>query len=138
MKKNTLLVLSLLCLSTAGCAKIAHLDQLLTLKAMGDEGDKQEKLVTKQDKEFKELLTAVESDQITTYKNKKQVRRAFGDPIYTKTAPYEGVEREVWMYRYAVKFFDSDKVYIYFDEQGNTLHWEVIHPEAAKEAPAAS
>ncbi|MBI5024528.1 MAG: hypothetical protein HZC18_05940 [Candidatus Omnitrophica bacterium] len=108
----------------AGCAKLAHLDQLLTLKAVSDEQAQMGKEIERQDARFESLVTAVEEGSITKYKSQESVTGQFGPPIFTERLEENGRPLDVWVYRYAARFFDSPKVYLYWDQAGNLIRWE--------------
>jgi len=105
---------------SAGCAKLQHLDQLLTLKAVSDEQAQMGKEIDRQDARFERLVAAVEEGSIGKYKDQKNVQHSFGDPIYVTQA--DGLD--IWVYRYAARFFDSPKVYLYWDQAGQLVRWE--------------
>lgn len=107
-----------------GCAKLAHLDQLLTLKAVSDEQARMGKEIERQDARFERLVTAVTEGSISQYKDQKSVAAQFGPPVFTEKIAEDGRPLEVWVYRYAARFFDSPKVYLYWDQAGNLIRWE--------------
>lgn len=111
------------CLS--GCAKIQHLDQLLTLKAMGEEGERLDKYVKVQDEKFKILVSDFENNRLAKGLPKKSVIKKYGDPIYEKPEVYQGREGNALLYRNAInKHFDSAKMYLYFDTDGKLWDWQ--------------
>ena len=108
----------------SGCAKLAHLQELLTLKAMSDEADKTDKYVKEQDRKFGLLLEAKKDGTIESYKDKKTIVKKFGDPVFCRNETKLNREVEECLYRYAKKFFDSEKIYFYFDSSGQVVTWE--------------
>lgn len=123
-----------------GCAKLAHLDQLLTLKGLSDEQTQMGKEIDRQDTRFESLVNAVTEGSISQYKDQKSVTGQFGPPIFTEKVAEDGRPLEVWVYRYAAKFFDSPKVYLYWDRSGQLVRWEYqgggdgkIKPETPQE-----
>ncbi|HCI44939.1 MAG TPA: hypothetical protein DE315_05355 [Candidatus Omnitrophica bacterium] len=118
------IVLAMSFLVLAGCAKLQHLDQLLTLKAVSDEQTQMGKEIERQDARFERLVAAVEEGSIGGYKDQKSVTGQFGPPIFTETVQEDGRPLEVWVYRYAARFFDSPKVYLYWDQAGQLVRWE--------------
>ena len=118
-----------LILIVSGCAQLSHLDQLLTLKAISDNRDLQHKFVKKQDKNFSALLVAIKDNSIQKFTAKKQFLKQFGPPVIAHPDVWDGKPCELWLYRYAVKYLSSEKVYLYFDEQENLLSWERVEPE---------
>lgn len=119
-------------ISLSGCAKLVHLQELLTLKAMSDNGEQQKQYVQAQDAKFELLLQKVKSNQLSGYPHKKSVWRSFGEPILIKDVDRNGQSQEQWLYRYATKFFDSPKVYLYFDLAGKLLDWQYLELPAKK------
>ena len=108
---------------STGCAKLQHLDQLLTLKAVSDEQAQMGKEIKRQDAKFERLVAAVKEGSISQYKDQKSVTAQFGPPIFTEKTEEGDRPLEVWVYRYAAQFFDSPKVYLYWDQSGNLIRW---------------
>lgn len=128
-----------------GCSKLAHLDQLLTLKAMGENKDQQEKFVKQQDQNFEKILQAYRDDRLGEFPDAKSIQKAFGAPIAVSEEMKDGVNRIKWLYRYSVKMLSSDKLYLYFSTDGKLLEWQYVEKppaktaiEAAPAAPAAA
>jgi len=126
MKIFVVLFLTLL---TCGCAKLAHLQELLTLKGFSDNQTEQTKYLEAQDKKFKALLAAVGDGTIGRFRSKKSFLRNFGDPILAHKVNRDGVIREEWLYRYARKFMGSEKVCVYFDASGRFVDFRHINPK---------
>ncbi len=117
-------ILVFIALFFTGCAKLQHLDQLLTLKAVSDEQTQMGKEIERQDARFESLVAAVTEGSISQYKDQKSVTAQFGPPIFTEKVAEDGRPLEVWVYRYAAQFFDSPKVYLYWDQAGQLVRWE--------------
>jgi len=130
-----ILVLCLIVMFSAGCAKLANMQELLTLKAYSDEQEGQEEYVKEQDVKFEKLLAVVKSGDIENYFTQTQITKAFGEPVFRREAERDGVAAEVWLYRYAIRFFDSDKVYLYFNEEKKLKDWEHIPAPAKEDEP---
>ena len=122
--------LGILFLFPMGCAKLQHMDELLTLKGIADEQKRQARYVQEQDQRFEKLRAVVQSGQIKKFSNQKQIASKFGQPIYTKTIEKDSQTLELWIYRYSVKYFDSDKVYLYFDQEGKLVDSVYEEPSA--------
>ena len=135
MNKKFLLILVVL-FFTAGCAKLAHLDQLLILKGMDDEQKQQRRYVEAQDKRFEKIRDAVQNGQIQKFSNQKQIAAKFGQPVYRETTQKDNQDLDLWVYRYTVKYFDSDKVYLYFDKEGKLV--DSVYEQPPVEAPQES
>ncbi|HBR14864.1 MAG TPA: hypothetical protein DD723_04880 [Candidatus Omnitrophica bacterium] len=125
MKENIIMVMAGLVLFS-GCAKLAHLDQLLTLKELSEEGDALQKHVEEHDKKFDLMLAEVKADTLKTYPDEKSFLAAFGEPVYKKTERKDGQDGEVWLYRQAKHTPDAEKVYVYFNASGNLREWRHV------------
>ncbi len=121
-----ILMAGCLLLVVVGCAKLEHLDQLLTLKDLSEEGDRQDRYVENQDHKFELLLEAVQSNALSQDTHQKKILQKFGDPIYREEITRDGQGVEKWLYRYTKEFFDSEKVYLYFDREGKLINWEYL------------
>jgi len=105
----------------SGCAKVQHLDQLLTLKGLADEQAMLGRYVEEQDQKFERMIEEVKAGTLDQYLNKRKILRVFGDPIYIKHVSKNDQELESWLYRYSTEFFDSEKIYLYFDSDDNLV-----------------
>ncbi|OGX38561.1 MAG: hypothetical protein A3G91_02625 [Omnitrophica WOR_2 bacterium RIFCSPLOWO2_12_FULL_50_9] len=113
----------------SGCAKLQHLDQLLTLKDLSEEQERLHQHVKKQDDRFKALLGAVEDKTIGRYADERKILKNFGEPVYREEMAQGNQKFNRWTYRYTTRFFDSPKVYLYLDSSGHLLRWELIGGE---------
>ena len=109
-----------------GCAKLQHLDQLLTLKAVSDEQARMDQTVERQNQKFQELIKAVQDGSVKNYPDQKSIAKKFGEPILKRETNKEGQTLEYWLYRYATKYFDSEKIYLYFDHEAKLISSEYV------------
>ena len=119
----------------SGCSKLAHLDQLLTLKAMGENKDQQRKFVKQQDQNFERILQACRENRLAQYPDSKSIAKAFGTPITVSEEVKDGVSRIKWLYRYSIKMLSADKVYLYFSSDGRLIEWQYVERPPAKTLP---
>lgn len=131
-------VLLLFLFVLTGCAKVAHLDQLLTLKAYSDNTKIQEDFVEQQDARFKKLLATFEEGRLKEYPDRESIRKEFGEPVFKRKIEGGGDTSEQWLYRYAVRYFDSEKVYLVFDKEGMLTSWEITRPPQEKASPGGT
>ncbi|MCR4338110.1 MAG: hypothetical protein NUV91_09935 [Candidatus Omnitrophica bacterium] len=122
-----------------GCAKIAHMQELLRLKSYSENKDLQAKSVEKQNQNFEKLLAAVQEDPPHQYSTERKFRREFGRPIFIKQKEKDGEIYNIWLYRYSTKFFNAEKVYVSFNQKGKLVSWEHVLPSqgASKPSPPA-
>ena len=98
------------------------MQELLTLKAYSEGKDDQAKYVAERDKQFEQLLEHVKAGTLDQeFSTDRKIAEAFGPPILTRNVEWENQPVVLWLYRYQVKYFNSDKVYLYFDAQGNLI-----------------
>ena len=112
--------------SLSGCAKLQHMDELLTLKRVADEQAAMAKQVEAQDKKFESLIEAVKKDRIKKYDHEKSVKRAFGEPIFIRERERDNQQLSEWFYRHSTEFFGSDKVYLYFDAEQKLVDYRYV------------
>lgn len=117
----------LICFSAvlSGCKTVSHVDELLVLKSLSDAQAEMEDEVEASDAQFEALLEAIDSEAILSYKNQDAMKEAFGLPIFTEMIEEEGRVYQKWLYRYSTQFFTAKKVYLYFDNAGNFIKWDV-------------
>jgi len=118
---------------SAGCSKLANLNELLTLKSVADSQAAMAKDVAATNKLFDQLAAAIKSGAIKDYSSQDKIRKQFGVPILEKQESKDDEMYTVWLYRYATEFFNSDKVYLYFNSSGTLQLWEFVEgKETAK------
>jgi hypothetical protein len=110
----------------SGCAKLRHMDQLLTLKGLADEQAQLKKYTEGQDKKFESLLAEMEAGTLDRYATKKKILRAFGDPVYSRAVLKDGRALESVLYRRPTNFFGAEKIYLYFDADGALVQSEHV------------
>lgn len=107
-----------------GCAKVSHMDQLLTLKGVADEQSRIGKFVEEQDRKFDQMVAEAKAGTLDQYMNKRKFVRAFGEPVVVTMVKEDDRELETWLYRHATEYFHADKIYLYFDDDGNLVRSE--------------
>lgn len=112
----------------SSCAKLKHLDQLLTLNDMAKEAERMDQYVEKRDQQFRELLEVVKSGDIKDYSTQKSILRKFGEPILDRNVEHNGKTVQMYMYRYQMEKFGAEKIYLYFDDK-KLIEWEHYVPE---------
>ncbi len=132
------LVLLMSVLTFSGCAKLEHLDELLTLKDMSEEDDAQRAYVKAQDIKFEALVSEVQAGTLKKGLSQKEAVKSFGDPIVKRAIVRNGQDVEWWVRRYAMRFWDSDKVYLYFDKDKKLTDWEFVKYVKLKTDPLLS
>lgn len=130
MKKLMITFVSLFLLS--GCAKIKHLGPLLVLKDLSEEQEQLNEYVDAQDKKFELLIEEAKSGTLGQYLDKKRILEIFGEPILKKEAGANNPETECWLYRYATRYFGSEKVYLYFNKEEKLVLWKYIEGKKEK------
>ena len=117
---------SLWCLSflLTGCAKIEHLQELLTLKDLSDDRDQQDIYVKNHDESFERLLAAVKTNSLSQFPDKKSFLRDIGKPVLIKEVIGNGESLERWLYHRSTKSLGLPKIYLYFDQTGKLKYWQ--------------
>ncbi len=94
------------------------MQELLRLKGYSQNKDQQDAVVKEHNQRFERLLAAAKDGALRQYSNQESIFMNFGQPIFDKKVKMENSVYQVWMYRYSTKLFGSDKVYLYFDSEG--------------------
>ena len=116
------------CLVLPGCAKLAHLDQLLTIQSYSDNNAEKERFVKEADQHFEALVHEVKAGRLSRTMRQEAIRNTYGPPVYEQLTVGGGPVRTLWMYRPQFDYTGAEKVYLYFDEQGTLLKWEYEPP----------
>ena len=111
--------MGLFCLS--GCCFLPP--GLKTLKSVGRSQDEIKVYLARQSKLFNKLLGDLNNNKLRQGVTKDQFIRIYGEPILSKRA-VEFLGEEILLYRHPTKYFQSDRVYVYFDKEEKLIRWE--------------
>ncbi|MDD5005339.1 MAG: hypothetical protein PHS93_02400 [Candidatus Omnitrophica bacterium] len=117
IRQRNLFLCLLLGLFIYGCSA-----QLNTLIEVSREQESQKKYMEIQKRKYNLLLKHVKEGRIKKGLNKEEAFRLYGEPIAMK----EIEQGSVFIYRDPSEFFPSQKVFLYFDEQGIFVNSEVV------------
>lgn len=107
-----------------GCTMMSHMEELSTLGDVAREKDNQNNAVKLVDDYYDALVAAIVSKQMDQFPSQVDIRRKFGDPMVIKTIQVNGHLQQEWMYRHSLIKEAKDKVYLYFDDQGQLFKYE--------------
>ena len=115
--------LTLMCLCLSGCSIIFNLDEVFVLQGYSSEKEAQHRLVKTINDHYDALIRAIDRGAIVKYKDEVSFVHSFGAPLLKKDLSNGG---QRWLYRYAIYRFAKDKVYVYFDRNGQQVRWEKL------------
>jgi hypothetical protein len=115
MNNSLKIFLGIVLLLTSGCATVAHLDELLALKQIDNDQKQMDRCIKRQDAAFARLSADVHSGKIKKGILKQRIIAEYGEPIVTTSVNDGSSVVEVILYRHPTRYFDSDKIYLYFD-----------------------
>ena len=120
MNKLTLIA-CLILFGLQGCIFLNK--EIMVLKRAGDSQKQISSYIKKQAKLFGKLVDDLNEDRLKPGVSKRSIINLYGDPVLVtkKPAPLYG---EVLLYRHPTEFFNSDKVYMYFDGDWILIGWE--------------
>ena len=121
-----------------GCTTLTHVDQLLTLQAVGTSHAEQKKYVHEHTEYFEKILKAYRDGKLTDYPDMQSIEKNFGDPIYVKEDTKDGQKYTKWAYRHPLKAFETERLYLYFDSNGKLLRYEYVEKPPPKIKPETS
>ena len=123
------LFLLVIVIVSAGCFQLQmlpYMDQALVLQEFGAEKDRQQKYVTNANAAFDKLLAEAQSGTIKNYKTQDDIIKAFGPPVLSKDVMVNSQLFKRNMYCHAIVSKAKQKVYLFFDAQGNLTQWEIL------------
>lgn len=125
MQKQIILLLGIT-LAVSGCSTATHVNELLTLKRMGEEQAENQKIIAAQDENFEKMLNDYQTEDWGKITTKKGFIKEYGNPVIWKKEIVDDKHVDVWLYRYATQYFDSSKIYLYFDEKNKLINSEFV------------
>ncbi len=123
MSKKLQFLFLILIFLLPGCALFTKAPQLLTLKRLGDNQKQMQKYVAKQKKYLEKLINDIEVKKLEKGTGYNRFIRIYGEPVLEKNIK-KGDFRKRLLYRNPVEYFDTDKVYIYFNHQLELVAWK--------------
>ena len=127
MRIPVYLVIVLLC----GCAKVAHLNELLTLKRVADSQKQIEIYLAKQERGFNKLNEDIKNKVLVKGQLKRSIIAKYSEPVLTKVPEPENAGiKEILLYRHPTNYFKSDRIYLYFDNGNKLISWKVEPAES--------
>ena len=121
---NKLLIVSfIIAFFASGCVILSKAEGLMRLKHYSDGQAQIERYVNKQADLFDKLVSDLEEGKLEVGISQKQFIRNYGDPVLANPVRNSSGE-EVLLYRYPLKYFNTDRVYAYFDSSQALIRWE--------------
>ncbi|HOX54133.1 MAG TPA: hypothetical protein PLC32_01625 [Candidatus Omnitrophota bacterium] len=108
----------------SSCSIITRTNQMLTLKSLGDDQALQTKFLKQQEKNFQLLLSDVQNGILKKGATRKDMLSRYGEPIAIKEMTKDSLFAEQFVYRHPEQFFDSEKVYLFFDKDQALAEWK--------------
>ncbi len=98
-------------------------EEVATLKQVGKSQAQIDRYVQRQNKLFSRLIDDFENERLIVGTSKSRIVKRYGEPVLSKEAgqpPYG----QILLYRYPMKYFNSDKLYLRFDEFDKLIGWK--------------
>lgn len=119
MRKITLVLLSLLLLTSCG-------PNLKLLLQINDEDKAFKQQLRLQERGFSLLQQDLKRNQLKVGALKKDIIARYGQPILEQSSQAQ-TETQKLLYRYPTKYFDSSKVYLFFDNNQSLIRWDILN-----------
>ncbi|MEI8349656.1 MAG: hypothetical protein WCI77_05840 [Candidatus Omnitrophota bacterium] len=110
----------------SGCATMSHMDELLTLQNAADSQNDMECYLKKQERGFNQLQQDVKSNKLQPGILKRYIIEMYYEPILSKEENFEGTLRQVLLYRHPTHYFNSERIYLYFDRANRLTSWKIV------------
>ncbi len=121
-----LLAAAVLFLALAGCAVVDQNDQITALEKYDESKAEIAKYVKKQEENFNRLKDDIKNGLLQKGSSEGEIVFNYGDPVFCKDAALQGAVKKSCLYRYPTKYFDTNKVYLNFDENDKLYSWEFV------------
>ena len=106
-----------------------NLDEIMNLKALGDNQDQADRYMLEQERAFNRLVQDFKRDRLVKGIPKDNITARYGEPILCNPVNSQLDINEFFLYRHPAKYFGSEKVYLYFDKSGCLNSW-IYEPAA--------
>ncbi|MFO8053499.1 MAG: hypothetical protein R6U54_06045 [Candidatus Omnitrophota bacterium] len=134
MNRGLLIIAISLTTIFGGCALFTKAPQLLTLKRLSTSQKMMEKDIAKKKKNLEKLINDIEADKIKKGTSYKRFIRLYGKPVLEKVVNKENKENKEkrLLYRHPTEYFNTDKVYVYFDQKSKLIAWKYLPAKQKK------
>lgn len=120
MKKSRALVLSgLLLFLLAGCARA------IDLKGLSANRFATAEYIKAQEEGFVKLKDDILKGRLQKGMAKEEVIAEYAPPIFCESGPGEGGVKESCLYRLPLQYFNTDLIYLFFDQGSRLLYWQL-------------
>ncbi len=121
MRLKFLIISCLVIFCLAGCLFLPQ--SIKTLKQVGESQEEIETYLRRQAKLFDKLLVDLKREALKPGIPKNTIIAIYGEPILTKEVT-EPLFSQTLLYRHPTEYFQSDRIYLYFNQKGKLIRWE--------------
>lgn len=108
----------------SGCTLITKAPQLMALKRFSDSQKQIERYIAAQEKKLAILKADIKNNRLEKGTAYCDILRRYGSPVLEKELDgQQGFSKEL-LYRHPVEYFNTDRIYLYFDSALNLAQWE--------------
>jgi len=123
---RALILYGLLFFLLAGCARV------MDLKGLSENRAETQKYIQAQEEGFIKLKSDVLAGRLQKGISKDEVTSRYAPPIYCEAASTDSNAREVCLYRLPLQYFNTDLVYLFFDEGEQLAYWQLKEPASGE------
>jgi len=97
-----------------------------TMIKLSEDRNKMVKEYNEETKAYDRIKRAIEDNELVISTSSGDISKKYGDPTIILNNEPDGLIK--WVYKVGVEtFFDSDKVYLTFDESENLIDWSIVY-----------
>lgn len=120
------ILMAVFALALAGCAVISKNDQITALQKYDESKGETAKYVKKREENFDRLKDDIKNGLLQKGSPESGIVFNYGESVFCKDAVVQSAIKKSCLYRYPTKYFDADKIYLYFDEKDRLDSWELV------------
>ncbi len=109
--------------SAAGCSYTAHSGELIALKRIGESQKEKQEYIEKENKYFDKLADDIKNNKLKIGVSKEQILSKYGGPVFCETEG-ETDMGQTCLYRDPLKYFSTERIYLYFDKEQKLSSWK--------------
>ena len=93
---------------------------------LGKNDKLKQKALQQETQNFLKVKTYIDEEKMSGIASKEKALETFGEPVIVVGED----SREKWVYKRAeVSWFGGEKIYLFFDTQGNLTDWQYRNPQ---------
>lgn len=119
------LICFILVASLSGCLFREKIEKLSVLKEVAASQQEIGDYISQQEELFEKLVQAFKNKELKPGVSKEKFIEQYGEPVVVKESDEPEISA-ILLYRHPKRYFSSDRIYLYFNQQEKLVRWKYL------------